>query len=229
LEQIRYSCGIAKNPITILGAGVGLGYAPAGPAHSATDDLAYMRMINGIEIFSPATTAVVKDLVNYTVRNRKLMYVRLERSYDVNLDAHYTHFSLDPAQGVYPLVFNNTSGMCIVTSGYLLKKAMQLAETFSCNVYDVYQLKPVPSTLKDYLAKHNLVVSLEEQDVNCGGFSSMIGDVILSNNLPCRLLKFGLNNEYILENGTREELLESHGLSVKNITQQLECHLNQIY
>ena len=39
-EQIRYSCAIGGNPVTILGNGVGLGYAPAGPAHETNDDIA---------------------------------------------------------------------------------------------------------------------------------------------------------------------------------------------
>ena len=39
-EQIRYSCAMANNPITILGNGVALGYAPAGPAHAPTEDIA---------------------------------------------------------------------------------------------------------------------------------------------------------------------------------------------
>ena len=38
-EQIRYSCAMAKNPITILGNGVALGYAPAGPAHEPNEDI----------------------------------------------------------------------------------------------------------------------------------------------------------------------------------------------
>ena len=103
-EQIRYSCAIAKNPITILGVGVGLGYAPAGAAHNPTDDLAYMRSICGIEIYSPATNAVVKQLVKYTYKNRKLVYVRLERSYDASLDTLYEEFHHETDLGVFPVL-----------------------------------------------------------------------------------------------------------------------------
>ena len=31
---------MANNPITVLGNGVALGYAPAGPAHETNDDIA---------------------------------------------------------------------------------------------------------------------------------------------------------------------------------------------
>jgi transketolase len=40
IEQVRYSCAMANNPITILGNGVALGYAPSGPAHEPNEDIA---------------------------------------------------------------------------------------------------------------------------------------------------------------------------------------------
>ena len=81
LEQIRYSCAMANHPITILGNGVGLGYAPAGPAHSPTEDIAYMKSILGLQIFSPANSQVAETLVDLTLEERKLSYVRLERNF----------------------------------------------------------------------------------------------------------------------------------------------------
>ena len=53
-EQIRYSCAMAKNPITLLANGVALGYAPAGPAHETNDDIAYMRSRLDLEIQCPS-------------------------------------------------------------------------------------------------------------------------------------------------------------------------------
>lgn len=45
-EQIRYSCAMPGLPVTVLGNGVGLGYAPAGPAHEATEDLSVHAIID---------------------------------------------------------------------------------------------------------------------------------------------------------------------------------------
>lgn len=227
LEQIRYSCAIGKNPITILGAGVGLGYAPAGPAHNPTDDMTYMRSICGIEIYSPATLAGVKELVNYSYNNRKLLYVRLERTYDTELDSLYTSFNLSKTDGVFPLIDIHPTNACIVTSGYLLGRAVKLAKSFNCNLYDVYKLKPVPSQLKKRLSEHALVFTLEEQTMNCGGFSSMVAEALV--NTKSLIYSFGLDESYILENGTRDQLLDSHGLSLDTLTRQISLKLNKIY
>ena len=85
-EQIRYSCAMANNPITILGNGVALGYAPAGPAHEPTEDLTYMRSLCDIEIYSPTNGEVTEKLVDLTCDVPKLRYVRLERKYPEKLD-----------------------------------------------------------------------------------------------------------------------------------------------
>ena len=89
-EQIRYSCAMAQNPITILGAGVGLGYAPAGPAHEPTEDLAYMRAIESIEIFSPSSIGLIQPIVNLTIAVPKLRYIRLERSVSEHVNNYKT-------------------------------------------------------------------------------------------------------------------------------------------
>lgn len=228
-EQIRYSCGMAQNPITIIGVGVGLGYAPAGAGHNPTEDMAYMRSICGIEIYSPATNAAVKDLVNYTYNNRKLTYVRLERTYDAALDDFYTNFSISNTQGVHPVRYDKFNDICIITSGYLLSRGLKIAKEIHCNLIDLYRIKPTPVFLSKYLKESNMVITLEEQTLNCGGFSSVIADAIVDNHHQCELIRFGLDEKYILVNGTRDELLDSNGLSVNNIIDEVKIQFNRIY
>jgi len=58
-EQIRYSSVMANNKITILGNGVGLGYAPAGPAHETSEDVGVMKTLHGINIWSPSSSETI--------------------------------------------------------------------------------------------------------------------------------------------------------------------------
>jgi transketolase len=221
---------MGKNPITIIGVGVGLGYAPAGAAHTPTDDMAYMRSICGIEIYSPATNAVVKELVKYTYKNRKLVYVRLERAYDAALDDLYEDFDFEKSDGVFiPHNVGQYARVSIITSGYLLSRGLKIAKKVTTNLYDLYQLKPTPKILLRYLDNTDYVVTLEEQTLNCGGFSSVVADTIADNGIHCKLLRFGLEEDYILGNGTRDEMLDAHGLSVDKINTEITRCLNQTY
>ena len=81
-EQIRYSCAMANNAITILGNGVALGYAPSGPAHEPNEDMALARTLLGIEVYSPSNENSTFQLVNLCLEKPQLRYIRLERSFD---------------------------------------------------------------------------------------------------------------------------------------------------
>ena len=124
-EQVRYSCAMGDNPITILGNGVGLGYAPAGPAHEPNEDIAYMRSINGIEVYCPANGNIISDLVDLTIREPKLRYIRLERKYAQEVESSYENGYANNV-GIYCVRpglseprKEGVSRTCILSSGYM--------------------------------------------------------------------------------------------------------------
>lgn len=227
-EQIRYSCAMANNPITILGNGVGLGYAPAGPAHSPTEDIAYMRSINNIEICSPSNIKMTKELVKLTVTSPKLRYIRLERVYANEME-ECIYDDLSPIVTVRPahtVKFNTKPRIAIVSSGYLLGRAIKvwsaLTNTYTIAVFDLWKIKPINSDkCKEIFGEFTHIVTLEEQSLS-GGFGSAVCEVVSDLDLPLKVLRLGLPERFIFENGTRDYLLDSTGLSVESITQQIK-------
>ena len=228
-EQIRYSCAMADNPITILGNGVALGYAPAGPAHEPTEDIAYMRSINHIEIHSPANNNVVKALVDLTLKEPKLRYLRLERKFASEVEDLYPNMSLHSVKSGLCLVKgglteeeNKNKRVAILTNGYMLGRGykvwQQLIENgYEVSLYDVWKLKPLNSDLlQQNLKRYSHLVTIEEQSLD-GGFGSIISEFICDNQLSFKLLRLGLPEKFIFENGTRDHLIDTHGLSVKEI------------
>ena len=228
-EQIRYSCAMADNPITILGNGIALGYAPAGPAHEPTEDIAYMRSINHIEIHSPANNNVVKALVDLTLEEPKLRYLRLERKFASEVEGLYPNMSLHSVKSGLCLVKgglteeeNKNKRVAILTNGYMLGRGykvwQQLIENgYEVSLYDVWKLKPLNSDLlQQNLKRYSHLVTIEEQSLD-GGFGSIISEFICDNQLSFKLLRLGLPEKFIFENGTRDHLIDTHGLSVKEI------------
>ena len=232
-EQIRYSCAMANNPITILGNGVGLGYAPAGPAHEPNEDIAYMRSLCGIEIYSPVNSEFTKSLVDLTCDHPKLRYIRLERSYPKILDELYIYGP--PSKqfldvGMYPIFpgladpprVSQRPKICILSSGYMLGRAhgtyKKLIENgYEVTVVDVWKVKPLNTEqLARTISKYDLVVTIEEQTLS-GGFGSAICEAVSDEDLKKSVLRIGLPERYIFENGNREHLLNTNGLSVDEI------------
>ena len=236
-EQIRYSCAMAGNSITILGNSVGLGYTPAGPAHNPTEDIAYMKSLCGIEIYSPANNAVTKELVNLTCDEPKLRYIRFERSFPQELESLYLDSKIDSDflnMGSQIVLYEDggsgESTICIITSGYLLARAIEVSKILESEghdlaVVDLYRIKPVElAKLEEYDYDYDLIVTLEEQTLS-GGFGSSVCELLADSGYKRNVLRIGLPEKYIFENGNREHLLNTNGLSVTTICEKITSKL----
>lgn len=231
-EQIRYSCAMAGNAITILGNGVGLGYSPAGPAHEPTEDIAYMRSLCGIEIVSPCNALFTEHLADLTCDKPKLRYIRLERSYPKELENVYEASTVSAPfleRGLFPVktnpaetIPNGKPSICLLSSGYLLARAIKVwehlvAEGYKAAVVDLWKIKPVdPLLFQKTIKGYQLIVTLEEQTLS-GGFGSVVCELLADAKYKKDLLRFGLPERYIFENASRDYLLDHNGLSVDSI------------
>lgn len=229
-EQIRYSCSMANNPITIIGNGIALGYAPAGPAHEPTEDIAYMRSINNIEIYSPSNLHMTKALVDLTLEKPKLRYMRLERKFASELEPYHSNInSISVETGVSLIkgglkdpIESGTKKVAILTNGYMLGRGYQVWEKLiekgiEVSLYDIWKLKPLnQKVLKSNISHYDYLITIEEQSLD-GGFGSIISEFICDNQLNHKLLRLGLPEKFIFENGSRDHLIDTHGLSTEEI------------
>ena len=229
-EQIRYSCSMPNNHITILSNGVALGYAPAGPAHETNEDIAYMRSLLNVEIDCPASSTHVKELVKESYENQKLRYIRLERKYDSRFDEMKTPNGVGLSI-VLGGLFNNPNledepKLAIISYGYMLGRCLDVQKKFLDNnmevsLYNMSKIKPNPIVkLKEKFKSYDKVISIEEQTLS-GGFGSTILEGMSDNNVNIPLLRIGLPERYILENGDRDYHLDNNGLSVESIYEKI--------
>lgn len=225
-EQLRYSCAVANIPITFLSVGVGLGYVPSGPAHEPTEDIAYLRSLVGIEIYSPSNNNMIKSLVDLTLKIPKFRCIRFERSYDTTMDCFYKdiNFSL-PDEGMVELFIGKD--ICIVSSGYMMGRATKIKDILkddyiNLGVIDLWRIKPIYlAVFHNIFKKYSHIVTLEEQTLS-GGFGSAICEASCDLQMYNKIYRIGLPEKYIFDNGTREEVLNANGLSIENITKSIK-------
>jgi len=222
---------MGNNPITILGNGIGLGYAPAGPAHSPTEDIAYMRSLNNIEIITPANLNFIKSLVNLTYYTSKLRYIRLERSTAKQTDKLYSHnMSTELINNGLALIkpglseFIGCPKLAIISSGYMLGRSIDVSNKLfeldgrieNC-VFDLWKIKPFNTDYFNLLVDgFTHIVTIEEQSLDAG-FGSAVYECLLDNQKSIKTLRIGLPAKFIFKNGNREQLLDTNGLSVDSI------------
>lgn len=232
-EQIRYSCAMAGNPITILGNGVALGYAPAGPAHEPTEDLAYMRAIEGLEILSPSSIHLIPLILEQTLNVPKLRYIRLERSVSPTLSSFEigTNAPQVVSAGMTVLKeFNKAQAakkVTIFSSGYLLQKTLEVQELLeakhemNCQVVDLWRIKPLNAHgIAKITSDSDFIVTVEEQALSAA-FGAAIIEGFSDEGILKNVLRIGLDTAYVFDNGNRDQLLDSHGLSTPNILEKI--------
>lgn len=231
-EQMRYSCAMANNPITFLACGVGLAYVPSGPAHEPNEDIAYMRSLIGLEIHSPANNNIIRPLVRLTLDKPKFRYVRLERGTDKSVVDFYKDATVDFVErGMSTL--HQGHKVCITTSGHLLPRALKLRDALKeshnldVGVVDFWKIKPIDGqTFVNVFNSYSHIITLEEQSLS-GGFGSAVCEVVCDLGLNHKILRLGLPEKYIFDNGTREEVLDMNGLFVPQLHERIISFLNQ--
>jgi transketolase len=221
-EQIRYSSVMANNKITILGNGVGLGYAPAGPAHETSEDVGVMKTLHGINIWSPSSSETIPYVVNECIDSSVTNYVRLERKSHSSVS--YSLDSLNSNQLITEFKsIDEKNLLTIFTYGFVAGIALEAGKQISSEsgstvkVIDLQKIWPLPENLILEIAKKsNGIIVIEEQSLN-GGISESISNILIRDKKPINFRTVSLPSKYIFENGTREQLLDNYGLSTKNI------------
>ena len=232
-EQIRYSCALPGNPITVLGNGVGLGYAPAGPAHETNEDISYMRSLHGMHIHCPINTNVVRELVRLSYEDQQLRWVRLERKHAKELDNLYSDLQSGNTLNSYKKILeNHDSNVALVSFGYMQGRVHEASSLLSSqgipvDIFDITSPKPLDrSGLASDLSKYEHVVVIEEQSLD-GGVGSIIAETLMDNQVNAKLLRIGLPDRYIFENGSRDYHLDNEGLSSNNLAQRIKTFIGK--
>tara|TARA_B100000886_G_C20426272_1_gene494207 strand:- start:2144 stop:3115 length:972 start_codon:yes stop_codon:yes gene_type:complete len=221
-DQLKCAAAAMNVPITLVGIGVGLGYADAGPTHYTTEDIACMRSLSNIEILTPCDNTSAKKMVLECIKNPKFRFIRLDREI---LKDVYEKFEINKFETSREIINGNSTA--IITCGYLIHRGLKiiqdlnrLDQKLNIGLIDLYKIKPINKNddLKKIMVKYKNIISIEEQTL-FGGFGSAILEYMNIHNINLNLIRFGLDDIYYFENGGRNHLLDKYGLNSENIKQ----------
>lgn len=217
-EFTKVNLSLMKIPVTIIGIGAGFGYDDSGPTHHTTEDISIMRALPNMEIYCPADSVCAAKVAELTHKSGKPGYVRLDRQMQPEIYSEDETFE----EGYKELRTGEEIG--IITTGNMVHTALNVADKLKENgknvgVIDLYRIKPVNPYLKDILKKYKYIVSLEEHLLD-GGLGSLIGEIILDNDLDVKLKRLGVT-EYLYKYG-RENINEHCGLDVDSVVRFIE-------
>lgn len=216
LEQIKIDVAHDNLPVVFLGDGAGFVYSHLGTSHQSTEDIAAVRAIPGIDIFSPGDRHELRAALFEAYRRAKPVYFRMGKA-DLG-DAHPgpIEFPLGGSQRV--VRGSDLARPIFVATGSMVTVASALANSdfLGTSVWSAIDLTNGPgSELEVALEAASAVVTLEEHST-LGGLGGMIAEW-LTEHSPKRLLRIGVTQGFSKKCGTYQYLLDEHGLSTDQI------------
>lgn len=219
MEQIRNDIVYYQANVRIVSVGAGYAYGSQGVSHQATEDVAMLRSLPGMTIFSPSDPVETKILVSASVTYQGPIYIRLgkagERVFHQNGIQKYHLGELLPIK-------STQSETLVLTSGSILQRVMEDIDEKSLD-YDVYTIpviKPLDKLQLCRLVSHYNRVLIIEECQKSGGLGSSIIEILSDAyedgrmQLYPKIKRIAINDEFLIMAGSQQYLQKKAGLSI---------------
>ena len=207
LEQIRNDCAYHEANVKIVCVGGGFVYGSLGMSHHATEDMAIIRALPGVTVFTPGDPAEVEAVVPEMLRTPGTCYLRLGRGGEPTLHRQpIGEWRLPKA-----LTLREGKDVALLSAGGILTQTVSAADLLaakgvSAEVVSFPSIKPIDrEKILELAQRFRLLVTVEEHTV-VGGFGSAVAEVTAEEGLPCRVKRIGMPDIYSSIVGTQQYL-----------------------
>lgn len=215
-EQIRNDAVNHDVDVKIVSMGGGFSYGALGMSHHATEDLAIMRALPGVGIFTPGTASDVKRCLRALIHSPGTGYLRLDRS--VGQDPVEDNCS---STEMWRLM-EQGEDVALITCGGILEEAQAAAvilktSGLSCRIINATQLAPLSSSkVRESVQGVKLVVTVEEH-VPRGGLGGLVAEIMAETKEGPPVIRKGMSGGYPAFVGDQRFLRARLGLDALGI------------
>ncbi|WP_072524390.1 transketolase family protein [Clostridium sp. Marseille-P3244] len=220
-EQVRNSVGYPHLNVKIGATHAGISVGEDGATHQCNEDIALMRTIPGMVVINPSDDVEARAAVRAAYEHQGPVYLRFGRL-AVPVINDRPDYKFELGKGV---VLREGKDVTIIATGLPVNNSLEAAEKLAsegieAKVINIHTIKPLDEDLIIAAAKETgKVVTVEEHSV-IGGLGSAVCDV-LSEKLPTKVMKIGINDVYG-ESGPALELLKKYGLDADSIYRRIK-------
>lgn len=214
-DVIRNSICYSNLNVKIAGAYSGMSDSYDGATHHSFEDIAYMRAIPNMTIFSVCDEKQTQKIVEKAIEINGPVYLRLSRVAMPNIYRENEEFEIGKGK-----IVKEGNDVTIISTGYLVHKALEAAEelekdNIKARVVDMYSIKPIDRELIIKCAKETKkIVTLEEHSI-IGGLGSSVSEVLIEE-YPVNMKILGIRDTFT-ESGDYEELIDKYGLGKNSV------------
>ena len=220
-DQIIHDVALQKLPVIFCLDRAGL-VGEDGATHHGVFDLSYLRCIPNLIIFAPRNEIELRNIM-YTaqlVLDRPIA-IRYPRGRGVTMDWKQPFNKIEIGKGILLKEGNNIAVLSIGTISKNVSDAIENCKNpKGIAHYDMRFVKPLDESLLHFiLKKHQNIITVEDNSIK-GGFGSAILEFSAEHNYKNTIKILGIPDCFI-EHGSTNELQQSIGLDVVNLTNYL--------
>jgi transketolase len=222
-EQVCLDLCLHNVNVRLIGNGGGMVYAPLGPTHLATEDIAIFRALPHMTILAPADATEMRRMMPQTVDHAGPIYIRLGKGGDpiVTNDEPFV------IGKVYPMRAGRDA--VIITTGVMLKRAQDAAEALHAKGIEAAILhcptvKPLEeAVIREYAGQAPVIVTVEEHTI-VGGLGSAVAEIIAEADFATvkRFRRIGIPDVFPDQYGSQDSLLERYDITAERIEATVE-------
>ena len=213
-EFVRNDLCYQNLPVTIVGIGGGVTYSTLGGTHHSQEDIAIAGALPNMQIIAPCDPLECTEATRWCAQQKNgPVYLRIGKAGEPVLTK-----GAEPWQFGKVRYLRRGSDVCILTYGVISKMAAAIADRLqeqgkSVSLVSVHTLKPLDRAgIVDALQRHKHVIVIEEHAPQ-GGLAPQTKQLAWDSKATCRLDVFTLQDAFIHNYGSHDDLLASHGLS----------------
>ena len=214
-DQITISAAYANNNVKIIVTAPGITQGANGGTHMDFQDLAIMRAMPNMHVYSPADPFELRAVMKYMATEKQPTYMQLVRSQVTPLFDENCTFHPEKAVTIY-----EGSDVTLVSTGYMTQFAREASEELAkegitVDLLHYPSIKPFDvKTLVASAKKTGAVVTVENQNT-IGGLGGAVAEV-LGEECPTKMRRLGIPDRFG-EVATEAYLFEKHGFGKESI------------
>lgn len=216
-EQIKVDVCYNQANVKMFGLNAGASYGPLASTHHSIDDISVMRGFGNVQIFAPADALECRQIVDYALRYKGPVYIRLDGK--ALPDVHGTDYQFAPGQVD---ILRQGTDVSIVALGSVVHEAVDAAallaeQGIQAQVINLSSIRPLQrDVLLSALSGTRAVITVEEHNIN-GGVGSLVAEVLAEAGLGIALTRLGIGDGEYAAAGAREPTRALHNIDAAGI------------